>query len=214
MAILEPHPMTEPPYRVLLADDHAVFREGLKALLHEEPDFIVVAEVADGTHVAKAVERTKPDLVVLDVQLPGLSGPEVACQLRSLGHTACIVGLSAFADAAYVERFARCGATGYIMKTRPPSVIVESLREAARGNQVWLVRQPVASPLAELTEKERGMLVELANGYSNDEIAARLHLSSSTVRNTLTSIYEKIGVPSARAAVAWAWRHKLVDNSD
>ena len=201
-----------PRYRLLLADDHAVFRSGLKSLLHEEPDFEVVAETASGAEVLGLVQEHRPDLVVLDVQMPGLSGPDVVRQLRSAAQDVRVIGLSAFDDAAYVERFARCGATGYVTKSRPPHVIVEALREAAQGEPVWLVRQPLTSPLYRLTEREREVLVLLAQGKPNEEISTLLRVSDSSIRNTLTIVYQKIDVPHARAAIAWAWKNKLVED--
>ena len=198
-------------YRLLLADDHAVFRSGLKSLLHEEPDFEVVAEAATGAEVVPLVKEHHPDLVVLDVQMPGLNGPEVVRQLRGMGQDVRVIGLSAFDDVAYVERFARYGATGYVTKSRPPHVILDALREAAQGQPVWLVRQPLTSPLYRLTERERELLVLLAQGLSNEEMAARMDVSESTIRNTLTAVYQTLDVPTARAAIAWAWKHKLVE---
>ncbi len=121
-----------------------------------------------------------------------------------------VLGLSAFDDAAYVERFARFGATGYVTKSRPPHIIVNAIREAAQGEPVWLVRQPLTSPLYRLTERERELLVLLGQGLSNEEMGRVLGISESTVRNTLTVIYQKIEVPHARAAVAWAWKHRLL----
>ena len=207
-------PAASPPYRLLLADDHAVFRAGLRGYLDDQPDFEVVAEAARGDEVLTLVRQHRPDLLVLDVQMPGLSGTAVVRALREGGFDTHVLVLSAFEDPAYVEAFARLGATGFVTKSRPPASIVEALREAARGEPVWLVRQPVTSPVFALTARERELLVLLARGLSNEEMAARLNVSDSTVRNGLTTVYHKLGVTGARGAIAWAWRNRLVSHDD
>ncbi len=200
-------------YRILLADDHAVFRAGLRRLLEDQPDLEVVGEAATGLQAVAMARRDKPDVLVLDVQMPEMPGPEVVFALRRSEPAVRIMGLSAYEDPAYVERFVRGGASGYVTKDRPPAMIVQAVRQVAEGMPVWLVRQPLMSPLYILTEREREVLGLLGAGLSNDEIAHALHVSESTVRNTLTTVYEKIGVAHARAAVAWAWRHHLVNDS-
>jgi DNA-binding NarL/FixJ family response regulator len=199
------------PFRILLADDHAVFREGLRRLIEEDAALSVVGEAANGEEALALAAELLPDVLVLDVQMPGMPGPEVARLIRDRGLSARVLGLSAHDDPAYVERFLNGGALGYVTKDRPPSLIVEAVRQVAQGMPIWLVRHPLTSPLHEMTERERDILRLLGSGLANEDIAVRLTVAESTVRNALTLIYDKIGVTTAREAVAWAWRHNLVD---
>ncbi len=199
------------PYRIVLADDHAVFRGGLRQLVEEDTTLQVVGEASNGQEALDLAERLLPDVLVLDIQMPGMSGPEVVTAVRERGLTTRILGLSAHDDPAYVERFLHGGALGFVTKDRPPALIVEAVRQVAQGMPIWLVRHPLESPLHALTERERDVLRLLGNGLTNDKIADQLSVAVSTVRNTLTSVYEKVGVATSREAIAWAWRNNLVD---
>lgn len=199
------------PYRIVLADDHAVFRGGLRRLIEEDPTLHVVGEASNGEEALEVAERLLPDVLVLDIQMPGISGPEVVTAIRERGIATRILGLSAHDDPAYVERFLHGGALGYVTKDRPPALIVEAVRQVAQGMPIWLVRHPLESPLKEMSERERDVLRLLGKGLANEKIAEHLSVSESTVRNALTSIYGKLDVTTSREAIAWAWRHNLVD---
>jgi DNA-binding NarL/FixJ family response regulator len=199
------------PYRIVLADDHAVFRGGLRRLIEEDPALEVVGEASDGEEAIDVAEALLPDVLVLDVQMPRMAGPEVVQVIRERAPGTRVLGLSAHDDPTYVERFLNGGALGYVTKDRPPSLIVEAVRQVAQGMPIWLVRHPLHSPLQVLTSRERDILRLLGSGISNDAIGEELSMAEATVRNTLTSIYAKIGVENVREAIAWAWRHNLVD---
>lgn len=167
-------------------------------------------DVVSVTLLALRLTRSeRPDVLVLDMQMPDLSGVEVARRLHEEEHPARIIALSAHADRAYVEGLMNVGAAGYITKEEPIRVVVEAVRSVARGGRRWFVQPPPGEPETEnpLTEREEEVLRLMARGQSNEEIAERLYLAENTVRNHITSIYAKLGVHSARAAVAWAWKH-------
>lgn len=195
-----------PRARLLIADDHEIFRSGLRQALADDPEIEVVGEASTGTHAVELCERLRPDVLVLDMQMPGLTGIQVVEALQERGLMPRTLVLSAFEDPPYVEAMQRLGVSGYIAKSRPPAMIQMAIRTVADGGTMWVV----AAPANPLTERERDVLVHLARGLQNDQIAAALHVGEGTVRNTLTQIYQKLGVDNARAAVAWAWAHRLL----
>lgn len=198
------------PARVLIADDHEIFRTGLRQALSGAPGIDIVGEAATGTEAVEQCERLKPDVLVLDLHMPQMNGMQVVETLNARGLRPRILVLSAFDDAPYVEAMQRLGVSGYVPKSRPPSTIQIAIQAVAEGGSMWYVSAS-ANPL---TDREREVLVLLARGHSNAEIAAVLHLGEPTVRNTLTAVYQKIGVSNARAAAAWAWANRLVNPDD
>ncbi len=198
-------------HRILLADDHAVFRAGLRKLIADDSAFEVVGEASSGPEVLSMVERLQPDVLVLDMHMPPMNGAEVVRRLNERGMRPRILVLSAFDDAPYVESMTELGVDGYVTKSRPPAMILLALHEVAEGRTSWLVQ--ASGPHVRLTARERDILGHLARGHSNEEIAAALDISEATVRNTLTVVYQKIDVTNARAAVAWAWANRLVTPS-
>ena len=203
--------MSEPPTRVLLADDHPVWRAGVRDLLGAEPDLSVVAEAADGEAALDALRAGGVDVAVLDMEMPRVTGVEVARAVRAEGLPVAVLALSNYDDPVYVSGLLAEGAAGYLTKDQPPELIVEAVRAVARGEGRWFVAPApgalgTGGPADSLTDRERDVLGLLAGGRSNAEIAAALFVSENTVRTHLTAAYAKVGVGSAREAVAWAWR--------
>jgi DNA-binding NarL/FixJ family response regulator len=222
-----------PPIRVLIADDHPGFRAGVRARLEREPDIAVVGEAADG-HEALALARTAgADVLLLDLEMPGRNGVEVMAEVaRGPGAPAVLV-LSAYDDEPYIFTVLERGAAGYLTKHEPLATLVEAVRGVARGELGWLSRKIAAALLrrergdaagvhvehappdaaleAGLSEREREVLALVAQGLGNSAVAERLFISESTVKKHINAIYDKVGVPTRAAAVAWAWRHRLVD---
>ncbi|MFZ1404349.1 MAG: response regulator transcription factor [Anaerolineae bacterium] len=209
--------MTNPMIHVVLVDDHPALRMGLRIMLEQAPDIQVVAEAGSGAEALACIEALRPEVVVLDCQLPGISGMEVAAQVRGLGLPVHILALSAYSDDQVVQSMIQAGALGYVLKDEAPAVIVAAVRAASRGEgrwsaavvtklAAWAVRPP---PAAELTERERDVLRRLGRGWDNQRIGAELHISERTVRFHLRNIYDKIGAHTRAEAVVWAVNHKL-----
>ena len=209
--------MTNPMIRVVLVDDHPALRMGLRIMLEQAPDIQVVAEAGSGAEALACIQSLRPDVAVLDCQLPDVSGMEVAGQVRRLGLPVRILALSAYSDDQVVQSMIQAGALGYLLKDEAPAGIVEAVRAAARGEgrwsaavvsklAAWAVQPPQA---AELTERERDVLRLLGRGWDNQRIAGHLHISERTVRFHLRNIYDKIGAHTRAEAVVWAVNHKL-----
>lgn len=194
--------------RVLIADDHPVWRRGIRALLDAEVDIEVVAEASNGEEAIQAIRAGGLDVAVLDMEMPHRTGVEVSQTVRDEGLPVRILALSSYDDASYVSGLLQNGASGYLTKDKPPSLIIEAVRAVARGEGRWFV-QPTSKddPAAGLSDREREVLALLAQGKANGEISEALFISENTVRNHLANTYAKIGVATAREAVAWAWRN-------
>ena len=200
------------PIRVLIADDHPVWRKGIRTLLEAEPDIDVVAEASDGDEAIRALRDGGLDVAVLDMEMPRMTGVEVARTARDEGLSVRILALSSYDDASYVSGLLQNGAAGYLTKDKPPSLILEAVRAVARGEGRWFV-QPTSrdDPAAGLSDREREVLALLAQGKANGDIAEALFISENTVRNHLANTYAKVGVTTAREAVAWAWRNGFAE---
>ena len=194
--------------RVLIADDHPVWRRGVRDLLASEADLAVVGEAGDGVEALRLVRAHAPDVLVLDMEMPRATGVEVARTVHAERLATRVLALSSYDDPAYVAGLLAAGAAGYLTKDRSPDLVVEAVRAVARGEGRWFVTAAgTETRLAEtLSERQRDILLRLAEGRSNAQIAEDLFVSEHTVRNHLTGVYARIGVTSAREAVAWAWR--------
>ncbi len=188
-----------------------MFRAGLVAALRDGGRIDVVGEAADGREALRLVEGLAPDVLVLDMQMPVMSGPEVAAALRGVPGAPCILALSAYNDSATVHGLLDAGAAGYLPKDQHPNIVREAVLAVHRGEGRWFVpipkRPDVLSPL---TGREHEVLVAMARGLDNTAIGARLRIAENTVRNHLAAVYSKLGVGNAREAVAWAWENGLV----
>lgn len=195
---------------VLVADDHPAMRAGVARLLDQAEGLHVVAQAANGEEAIQLASELRPDVLLLDVDMPGYSGVDVARALRKAGSTVRILAYSAHTMPSFVRGLFDAGAAGYITKDKDLSVLVEAVKAVAAGEERWFIR-PQGGGLQDnnLTRREREVLGRLAAGRSNSGIAEDLKLSESTVRNHLSSVYEKLGVESSREAVAWAWKNGI-----
>ena len=197
---------------LLLADDQALVRGAMAALLGLEDDLEVVAEVGSGDEVLEAALRTRPDVAVLDVEMPGLDGISAAAQLRRALPETRVLIVTTFGRPGYLRRALEAGASGFVVKDTPSAELAEAVRIVARGGRV--VDPSLATELAfggpdPLTDREREVLVEALEGLSAAAIASRVHLSPGTVRNHLSSAIGKTGttnrVEAARRAQDLGW---------
>ncbi len=210
------------PVRVLLADDHPVYREGLAQALGQRPELEVIAEAADGRQALEAIRGLDPDVAVIDLQLPELDGAAVLDAIQREGRRTLCVVLSAYDESGRVYRSVAAGARAYLVKTAPAHAIADAVLAVARGQAVFppalqaglaseirmrrdLAERPVLSP------RELDVLRLAADGLSTGEIGARLHLSAATVKSHLQHVYEKLEVSDRAAAVAHAMRRGLLD---
>jgi DNA-binding NarL/FixJ family response regulator len=211
--------------RVLIVDDHEIVREGLQILLAEEPDFEVVGAVGDGAVAVALAEAQKPDVILMDLVMPGLGGIESTRRILRGNPEAHVLVLTTFADHQRVHEAIQAGAIGYLLKDVLKSDLVRALRDAAIGRpslhpevQQHLMRevagkapdsQEEISPHLSLTEREIGILRLLAEGRSNKEIAAALFLTEGTIKGYLSTIFDKLGVEDRTQAALYAVRHGL-----
>ena len=199
------------PVRVLLVDDHPAFRAGIRTALEKGGAIEIVGEAADGEAGLKEARRLKPDVLLLDMNLPERSGPEVAAALQADADPPRILALSAYNDSAFVHGLLDAGAAGYITKDQHPTAVREAVLAVHRGEGRWFVPIPrKPEMLSPLTGREHEVLVLMARGLGNAEIGERLRIAENTVRNHLAAVYSKLGVGTAREAVAWAWENGLV----
>ena len=205
--------------RVLLVDDHPIIRSGIRMLLGQAPDIVVVGETDRGDDVLSLVDRLTPDVLLLDMEMPGKSGVDVARELQASGSPVRILVLSAYDDDQYISSLLSNGAAGYLTKEEALGRIVEAVRGVARGEDGWFSRRAAAQIAAlarkdsggsiqDLTEREEEVLEMLAQGWTNTRIANEMTVSERTVRFHLSNIYDKLGVSSRAEAIAWALRRK------
>jgi DNA-binding NarL/FixJ family response regulator len=207
--------------RVLVADDHQMVREGLRALLSESEGVVeVVGEAANGDDAVSLAEALRPDVVLMDLLMPGTDGVEATRRLRDRGVGSRVIILTSFDDEARVRDAIRAGAIGYLMKDVLKSQLVDAVQAAARGvptlhpqAQRHLMREvaapPAPSPFAALTGREVDVLRLIARGESNKRIAAELCLSIGTVKGYVSAIFAKLGVGDRTQAALFAHKHGL-----
>lgn len=204
-------PRARKTIRVVLADDHPSVRAGLRTALTAYTDIEVIGEAADGLAALDLVRDLDPDVLVLDLNMPECSGVEVAQILQREGTRTRVLAVSAYEDEPYVQGLLASGASGYITKEKPVEVIVEAVRAVSRGEGRWFVR-PTKPDAPAITRREQDVLRLMAQGQTNEVIAQTLGLSENTIRNHIANIYAKLDVHSYREAIAWAWKHGLVDD--
>jgi len=204
-----------PTVRVVIADDHPVVRSGIRDMLDGTNGIEVVGEAASGPEALEQVTEKHPDVLLLDVEMPEMSGVEVAQHLQEQSHPVRLLALSSYDDQEYVQGLLDGGASGYLTKENAPELIVEAVQAVAEGEVRWFVQPSVhADSSPELTFREKEILRLIAKGYSNDGVAEQLGISESTVRTHATNIYRKINADSAREAIAWAWQNGIMSPSD
>lgn len=203
--------------RVLLVDDHAVMRDGLKALLATAGDIEVVGAVGNGREAVRDAMTLDPDVLVMDISMPDLNGVEALRLLRDRGSDVRVVMLSMHSDAEHVYRALAAGAAGYLLKESAGDEVVLAVRAVHVGRQylgralAGLERRstPRTSPLASLSARERQVLQLVVEGHSSAEIAALLHLSPKSVDTYRSRLMKKLGVADVTALVKFAVQHKL-----
>ena len=202
--------------KILLADDHRLMVEAVGLALEEDKGIEIVGSAENGSQVLPLVERTKPDLVVLDLQMPGMDGLTCIKLLRERFPEVRTAVLSGFDSDEMIDAALRVGASAFISKTIDPAELPAALRravEAPVAEAIGRAKKRLDSAVAEkgLTEREVAVLQALAQGQSNKEIARTLWLAEQTVKFHLTNIYRKLNVRSRTEAVHWAYRHGLLE---
>jgi DNA-binding NarL/FixJ family response regulator len=212
---------TGSPIRVVIVDDHPIVRAGMRAVLQSTADLYVLAEGTTGEDALRLVDQYRPDVLILDVNLPGLNGVEVTRRLRRLNIPTAILILTIHDDGETIFGLLEAGATGYVLKVDALETLSTAVRAAAQGEN-WL-SPGVASQVVKramgvtnvpsgfpLTTREREVLRLLAQGLDNDAIAERLVLTKRTVQNHVSAIYGKLGVTTRAEAVLYAIQNGLV----
>jgi DNA-binding NarL/FixJ family response regulator len=202
------------PIGVLLVDDHLVVRQGLRAFLEVQDDIRVVGEAGDGVDALMLVAELRPDVVLLDLQMPGMSGVDVLRAMRERGDSARVLVVTSFTQPDAVLPAMRAGAAGYVYKDVEPSSLAQGIRSVHAGQTLLaddvaaiLVAGEVRESAVGLTDREGDVLRELAQGRSNREIARALVVSEKTVKTHISNILLKLGVQDRTQAALWAVRN-------
>lgn len=214
-----------PKTRILLVDDHDIVRLGLMTLLNDQPDMEVVGEASTAGEAVKAAENLQPDVVLMDIRLPGEGGIEATEQVTRHVPNCKVVMLTSFADDELVVRAIRAGAVGYVLKQVGNEELLRAIRAAARGEALLdpsttarlLARVREAERKAEedafrdLTDREMDVLIHLAKGKTNAEIGSLLNLSEKTVGNYIGNMFEKLHLSNRIELAAYAYQHHLFE---
>jgi DNA-binding NarL/FixJ family response regulator len=208
---------------IVIADDHPILRQGLRALLEAEPDFEIVGEAGDGAGAVEIVQQHRPSVLVLDVVLPGFGGFEVARRVAEHAPETRTLMLSMHANEAYIAQALRAGATGYAAKETGPAELVKAVREVAAGRlylsppfseralAAYLGRlAPSSDPYATLTPRETEVFAMAAEGFNNPGIAARLNISVRTVETHRANLLKKLGLQGQHDLVRYALKRGIV----
>ncbi len=209
--------------RVVLADDHPVLRQGLRGLLEREPDLEVLGEASDGREALNEVMRSRPDVLVLDLMMPGVGGLEVVHEVRAQCRTTQVVVLSMYSNESYVQEALGAGARGYVLKKATSAELVAAIRAVAAGGRYlspplseeaienYLIRsRPASDPYALLTARERQVLHLAAEGRSSAEIARQLTVSPRTVEMHRANLMRKLGLQNQSELVRFAIQRGLI----
>lgn len=212
-----------PKIRVLIADDHAILREGVRALLNTTEDLEVVGEAADGREAIERCKSLDPDVVLMDLSMPGLGGLEATLELKKLGLRARVLILSQYDDREYVRRLLKAGVSGYVLKKSAGAELAGAIRAVHRGGLVLdpevartameEARTPVpaeAEPYDALTDREKQVLKLVAEGHSNKEVAEVLGISVKTAMSHRERVMEKLDVHNRTELVRFALRKGVI----
>ncbi len=211
--------------KILIAEDHAIVREGIRMILDAEPDFDVVGEAKDGKQAVELVRSLSPDVVVMDISMPQMTGIEATQQIRRLCPRTHVLILTIHEEESYVFQLLQMGASGYVLKRAAATDLVEAVRAASRG-EAFLYPSVARSVVADyldrvrtgegrdrydgLTDREREILVLLAEGLTNAQIADRLYISVKTVQTHRAHIMEKLDLHDRSLLVRYAVRKGLI----
>lgn len=200
---------------VLLVDDHPVVRAGLKAVLEGFADIRVLAEASDGDQALEAVQQHTPDVVVMDIQMPGMDGISATAELRRRGGPPVLV-LTTYDTQADIVAAVRAGALGYLLKDAAPEALHQAVLDTAAGRSTLapqvsaVLMERLQRPETSLSAREGEILRQLATGASNKEIARALFISEATVKTHLAHVYAKLGVENRTGAIARAREERLI----
>lgn len=201
---------------VVLVDDHAVVRTGLAQLLSGAPDIEVVGQAADGAEAIEVVRATRPDVVVMDLQMPGMDGVDATRVIVGEQLGSEVVVLTSYSDSSRIVAALDAGAVGYLLKDADPEDVLDGVRAVSRGEspihprvarQLLTTRTEVPVSAATLTSREAEVLELVRKGLANKQIARRLGISERTVKAHLTSVFQRIGVADRTQAAIWAERN-------
>ena len=213
------------PLRILIADDHTVVRDGLRAALEQQPDLRVVAEACDGRECVRLAEEHSPDVVIMDIAMPNMNGMEATRRIVASNPRIGVVVLSMHQDESYVLGALKAGAKAYILKDSARTDVIDAVRATARGES-YLTRK-ISRMLQEdhvldmqsrgvgdsydmLTDREREVLQMVAEGKANKEVAALLHISLTTVETHRAHILQKLGLHSVPELILYAMRRGII----
>jgi two-component system, NarL family, response regulator NreC len=213
------------PIRILLADDHTVVRDGLRALLEKQPDLAVVAEAADGRDSVRLAEEHAPDVVIMDIAMPNMNGIEATRRIAASCPKTAVVILSMHQDESYVLRSLKAGAKGYLLKDSLRSDVIDAIRAVAQGRSFLtrkvskMLQEDYVSQLQRrglddsydlLTGREREILQLIAEGRTNKEVAGLLNVSLTTIETHRTHILQKLGLHSVPELILYAVRKGII----
>lgn len=210
-------------FRLVLVDDHEVVRLGLKTLLDRHPQFEVVGEAGNAKDAVELVNRIKPDVVLMDIRLPGASGIEACEEITRNNSTTKVIMLTSYAEDEMLFSAIRAGASGYVLKQIGGDDLIKAIESVGRGEALLdpavtqrviqevrrVVKEEEASAFSNLSQQEKHVLLAVSEGRTNREIAKALFLGEGTVRNYVSSILSKLGVSNRAEAAAYAVEHNL-----
>lgn len=220
--------VSSPSIRIVLADDHTIFRDGLRRLLSSEPGFDVIGEAANGVEALQVVEQLKPDVLLLDLAMPKMPGLETLRELAAQKSPTSVILLTAAVEKRQIVEALQVGAKGVVLKDAATQLLLKAIR-TVYGGQFWVGREPVddmvrylreqptqqTSTRAKsygLTRRETEILSAIVSGLSNKEIANRFSLSEDTVKHHLTNIFDKVGVSSRLELALFAINNHLIES--
>jgi DNA-binding NarL/FixJ family response regulator len=219
-------PRPAPKTKILVVDDHAIVREGVRMILAKESDFEVVGEAGDGAQALELTEGVRPDVVIMDISMPGMGGIEATQALRAKHPDIQVLALTMHEDESYVFQLLRAGAAGYVLKRAAAQDLVQAVRAAAKGEAFLypsVARKVVEDYLRRvetgeereryngLTGREKEILTHIAQGLSNQQIAEKLYISIKTVQTHRAHILEKLGLHDRTELVRYAIRKGLIE---
>ena len=203
------------PIRVLSVDDHPLLREGIAAIIDSQPDMLLTAQAADGCEAIQTFRQHRPDVTLMDLRLPDMSGIDALIAIRAEFPEARVIMLTTFEGDVEIQRALKAGARGYMLKSAPPKELVETIRRVHQGKKH--IPQQIAAHLAEhfsdeaLTEREIDVLRHISGGNRNRDIAESLFISEETVKVHVKHIMEKLGASDRTQAVAIALRRGIIE---
>lgn len=215
--------------RILIADDHAMLREGMRNLIEQEKDFELVGEAADGEEAVRLATELKPDIIIMDIVMPKLNGVEATKQIKQVSPSSALLILTAYSDIRYIVGLLEAGACSYLLKNSPAKEIVRAIRAVRSGESVLdpdvtrklvqrlasLTRSPGESKASGLlTAREMEILKLASRGISNKELSEKLFISLRTVKAHMTNIFNKLGCSSRTDAIIKGLKQGYIDLDD